>query len=76
MVINNASICNDASRPPWELSDEEFGAVIAVNINGTANVRRAFLPAMVERGEGTLIGVSSRAGLKGLPRLAPYCAGK
>lgn len=76
LVINNASICNDASKRSWELSDEEFDRVIAVNINGTANVCRAFLPAMVERGQGTLIGLSSRAGRKGLANLAPYCAGK
>lgn len=76
LVINNASICNDASKKSWELSDEEFDEVLAVNINGTANVCRAFLPAMVARGEGTLIGLSSRAGRKGLPALAPYCAGK
>ena len=76
LVICNASICNDASKSSWELSDEEFDLVVSVNINGTANVCRAFLPAMVERGEGTLIGLSSRAGRKGLRNLAPYCAGK
>ncbi len=76
LVICNASICNDASKSSWELSDEEFDLVVSVNINGTANVCRAFLPAMVDRGEGTLIGLSSRAGRKGLKNLAPYCAGK
>ena len=76
LVICNASICNDASKRSWELSDEEFDRVIAVNINGTTNVCRAFLPSMVERGAGTLIGLSSRAGRKGLGNLAPYCAGK
>jgi len=65
LVINNASICNDASKRSWELSDEEFAMVMAANINGTANVCRAFLPAMVELGQGTVIGLSSRAGLKG-----------
>ena len=76
LVVNNASVCNDASKRSWELGDEEFDRVMAVNINGTANVCRAFLPAMVERGEGTVIGLSSRAGRKGLANLAPYCAGK
>ena len=76
LVICNASICNDASRKGWETSDEEFDRVLAVNINGTTNVCRAFLPQMVERGTGTLIGLSSRAGRKGLGNLAPYCAGK
>ena len=76
LVICNASICNDASKRGWELSDEEFDLVINVNIFGTANVCRAFLPSMVERCEGTVIGLSSRAGLKGLGKLAPYCAGK
>ena len=76
LVICNASICNDASKRSWELSDEEFDRVVAVNINGTTNVCRAFLPSMVERGAGTLIGLSSRAGRKGLGNLAPYCAGK
>lgn len=76
LVISNASICNDASKRSWELDDEEFDRVLSVNINGTANVCRAFLPAMVGQGVGTLIGLSSRAGRRGLKNLAPYCAGK
>ncbi len=76
LVICNASTINDASKRSWELSNEEFDNVLAVNINGTANVCRAFLPSMVDRGTGTLIGLSSRAGRKGLTNLAPYCAGK
>ena len=76
LIICNASICNDASKTGWETSDDEFNLVLDVNIKGTANVCRAFLPSMVERGTGTLIGLSSRAGRKGLAHLAPYCAGK
>src|SRR5947207_2068672 len=41
LLINNAALINRAA-PLWEITPEEFNEVIAVNINGVANVIRHF----------------------------------
>lgn len=37
---------------------------------------QAFLPEMLERNKGSLVALSSCAGLFGLPNLVPYCGTK
>jgi NAD(P)-dependent dehydrogenase (short-subunit alcohol dehydrogenase family) len=75
LLINNAAIINRAA-PLWEISAEEFDQVIAVNINGVANVVRHFVPAMIERGTGVIANFSSGWGQSTSPEVAPYCATK
>ncbi len=44
------------------VSDERWNAVLAVNLSGPFYLSRAVLPAMVERGRGAIVNVSSLAG--------------
>ncbi len=44
------------------VTDERWNAVLAVNLSGPFYVSRAVLPAMVERGGGAIVNVSSLAG--------------
>jgi NAD(P)-dependent dehydrogenase (short-subunit alcohol dehydrogenase family) len=44
------------------VSDERWNAVLAVNLSGPFFLSRAVLPAMVERGRGAIVNVSSLAG--------------
>jgi NAD(P)-dependent dehydrogenase (short-subunit alcohol dehydrogenase family) len=62
--------------PLWEVPAEEFDALIDVNVKGVANVIRAFVPAMVERGSGVIVNLSSGWGRSTSPEVAPYCASK
>jgi NAD(P)-dependent dehydrogenase (short-subunit alcohol dehydrogenase family) len=75
LVINNAGVIN-RNAPLWEVSAEEFGRVLDINVDGTANVIRAFLPAMIERGRGVIVNMSSGWGRSTSPEVAPYCASK
>jgi NADP-dependent 3-hydroxy acid dehydrogenase YdfG len=50
--------------------------VIDINLLGAVNAVHAVLPAMIERGQGQLIAVSSLAGIRGLPKSAAYSASK
>jgi short-subunit dehydrogenase len=50
--------------------------VFALNVGGTANCIEAVLPAMLQRGEGHLVAVSSLAAYRGLPSAAAYSAAK
>ena len=74
-IVNNAALIN-ASRVLWNVPAEEFGQVIDVNIKGVFHVIRHFLPAMLERGSGVVINLSSGWGRSTAPEVAPYCASK
>lgn len=61
----------------WEMSEEQWDTVIDVNLNGTWRTVRAAVPAMIEAGNGgSIIIVSSSAGLKATPGNAHYAASK
>jgi NAD(P)-dependent dehydrogenase (short-subunit alcohol dehydrogenase family) len=75
LLINNAGLM---SRPAvlWHVPEEEFAAVMRVNVEGSANLIRAFLPAMIGRGRGVVVNMSSGWGRSTAPEVAPYCASK
>jgi NAD(P)-dependent dehydrogenase (short-subunit alcohol dehydrogenase family) len=75
LLINNAALMNTPA-PLWRIDPEEFNSVIDVNVKGVFNVIRAFVPAMVERGSGVIVNLSSGWGRSTSPDVAPYCATK
>jgi 3-oxoacyl-[acyl-carrier protein] reductase len=50
--------------------------IIEVNIKGVLYTTRAVLPILLQQKQGTIINVSSGAGLSGHPEIATYCASK
>jgi SDR family mycofactocin-dependent oxidoreductase len=61
----------------WELTDEQWNTVIDVNLTGTFHTVRAAVPAMIEAGNGgSIVVVSSSAGLKATPGNGHYSASK
>lgn len=75
LLINNAALTNH-SRKLWEIDSEEFSQVIDVNIKGTANTIRHFVPAMIAKKSGIVVNFSSGWGRSTSPEVAPYCASK
>jgi NAD(P)-dependent dehydrogenase (short-subunit alcohol dehydrogenase family) len=75
LLINNAATIN-GNAPLWEISAAEFDAVIDANIKGVANMIRHFAPAMIDRGQGVIVNISSGWGRSTSPEVAPYCATK
>jgi short-subunit dehydrogenase len=74
LVIANAGVGGptDARRFEWERARQ----IIDVNATGAAATLTAVLPRMVERNRGHLVGVSSLAGHRGMPKNAAYSASK
>ncbi len=75
LLINNAGIIN-ANAPLWKVPAEEFDRVIDVNIKGTANVIRAFLPNMIKKHHGVVVNFSSGWGRAAEKDVAPYVTTK
>jgi NAD(P)-dependent dehydrogenase (short-subunit alcohol dehydrogenase family) len=75
ILVNNAGIAGK-SAPSWEYSDEEFTAVVNINLNGTFYFSRAVLPHMRERGYGRIVNIGSIAGKEGNPNMSAYSASK
>ena len=75
ILIANAGIGgnNEETR---SLLPEAVKKVIDINLMGAVNSVYAVLPQMLERGSGQLVGISSLAGIRGLPKSAAYCASK
>jgi NAD(P)-dependent dehydrogenase (short-subunit alcohol dehydrogenase family) len=75
LLVNNAGLIN-RNAPLWRVADKEFSDVMDVNVRGTVNVLRWFLPAMIERGQGVVVNFSSGWGRSASAEVAPYCASK
>lgn len=74
-------LCNNAGVGPggvtWELPGEVWEWVLGVDLLGVINGIRAFVPRLVEQGEGHVVNTSSYVGgLFGAAGNAPYCAAK
>ena len=75
LLINNAAVMNRLA-PLWEQDDREFTKLTDVNIRGTQNVIRHFVPAMVAKKKGVIVNFSSGWGRSVSPEVAPYCMSK
>jgi short-subunit dehydrogenase len=73
-LIANAGIGRVTSA--LDFHAEDVAAQIQVNLIGVANSIDAVLPGMLARGMGHIVGISSLASYRGLPKMAGYCAAK
>jgi NAD(P)-dependent dehydrogenase (short-subunit alcohol dehydrogenase family) len=74
-AFNNAGIEGNW-MPMTDLSEEEFDRVIGTNLQGVWLCLKYEIPQMLKAGGGTIVNMSSVAGLMGTPAAAPYGASK
>jgi NAD(P)-dependent dehydrogenase (short-subunit alcohol dehydrogenase family) len=74
VMVNNAGI--GLSGPVTEMSLSDWRRQTAVNLDGVFLGVKHALPLMRESGGGSIINVSSIAGLKASPNASGYCATK
>lgn len=75
LLINNAGIAHPPA-PLWTIDSDMFNQVIDVNIKGSANIIRHFVPEMVMQNNGVIVNFSAGWGRYTAPNAAPYCASK
>jgi NAD(P)-dependent dehydrogenase (short-subunit alcohol dehydrogenase family) len=75
IVVANAGICN--WNRFWEMSEEQWQTLIDINLTGVWKTLKAAAPVMIDGARGgSIIIVSSVAGIKALPAQAHYTASK
>ena len=75
IVVNNAGTV--ARAPSLEMRDEDWNAVVDVNLSGVFRVAQASGRAMVKAGAGgSIINIASILGLRVRTQVAPYAATK
>jgi len=75
VVIANAGVVSTAMS--WNITESQWKEVIDVNLTGTFHTAKVAIPIMIDQGSGgSIVMVSSVAGLKGLPFLGHYVASK
>jgi meso-butanediol dehydrogenase/(S,S)-butanediol dehydrogenase/diacetyl reductase len=73
-LLNCAGIVG-VNRPAAEVTDEEFDAVVAINLRGTLRASQVMHP-LLARSRGAIVNVASQAALVSLPEQAAYSATK
>lgn len=80
VVVNNAGVTGLEHGPvahdPEHARLEDWRAVHRVNLDGTFLGCRYAIGAMKEKGSGSIINISSRSGLVGIPLAAAYASSK
>jgi short-subunit dehydrogenase len=74
LVIANAGISSGVDAPTPDLA--KLRRVLDVNVAGLAATLGAFAPAMRDAGRGTLCGIASVAGFRGIPGSGAYSGSK
>ena len=75
VLVNSAGIVGP-NKPLLETTVQDWRRVLEVNVLGTVNTMRAFVPGMRDRGWGRVVNIASMAGKDGNPSLSIYSASK
>ena len=74
ILVNNAGITKDGALK--RMTEEQWDAVIAVNLKSIFNFTKAVQPIMWKQGSGSIINMSSVVGVSGNANQANYSASK
>ena len=74
ILVNNAGGAQTKAIMKW--TDDEWHQVLALNLGSVWFLSRCAAKPMLEQGKGSIVNISSGAGLLAMPQAAPYGAAK
>jgi meso-butanediol dehydrogenase/(S,S)-butanediol dehydrogenase/diacetyl reductase len=74
ILVNNAAM--DSQGGILETSMDHWRTTLEINLTGPFATMKAALPHMIENGGGSIINISSLAGLRCMPQSVAYCSSK
>lgn len=75
ILVNNAGIAGP-TKPVEEITDEEWRSTMAVGIDAQFFCVRRAVPVFKAQGRGSIVNLTSSAGILGYPNRTPYAAAK
>ncbi len=76
-LINNAALfANLKTRPFWEIEEEEWDKVMAVNVRGPFLISKAIAPHMIKQKSGKIVNIASGTVFKGQMGITHYVSSK
>lgn len=75
VLINNAGIAGPTGAVE-DISPQDWDRTLAININGQFYCARRAVPLLKAAGGGSMVNISSSAGVLGFPLRTPYAASK
>ncbi|MGK6320263.1 SDR family oxidoreductase [Sphingomonas sp. DT-204] len=76
VLVNNAGVVDPAGTPALDVDLGTVDHILRVNLTGSYLVAREVGRAMVARGEGAIVNLSSGIALRAIPGRAPYAMSK
>lgn len=76
VLVNCAGLATPAGSPVYEIAEEDWRLILDVDLDGAWRMLRLVAPAMVRAGRGSIINISSTAGLVGYRYFAAYTTAK
>ncbi|HWK04691.1 MAG TPA: SDR family oxidoreductase [Puia sp.] len=74
ILVNNAGI--NMKKDFLEVSDDDFQRILHTNVSAIFALSREVVKAMVKKGSGNIINISSMASQYGIPKVIAYTASK
>ena len=75
VLVNNAGVAGPTAKVE-DIRPEDWDRCIAVDLNAMFYCTRKAMPLIKRSGGGSIINLSSAAGLHGFPQRSPYCSAK
>ena len=76
VVVNAAGVAAPSGKPIHEISEAEWDVMLDVDLSGAWRVIKATAPGMIDNGGGSIVNISSTAGLVGYGYFAGYVSAK
>jgi meso-butanediol dehydrogenase/(S,S)-butanediol dehydrogenase/diacetyl reductase len=76
VLVNNAAMDQDPPASVIDIDIDLWQKVISVNLTGPFLLMKASIPHMIKGGGGSVINISSLAGLRCIPNMPAYCSSK
>jgi len=74
VLVNNAGIIQEKAF--LDTTEADWDRMLGVDLKAVFLVCRAFIPGMLDKGQGAIVNIASDLGILGRERYAPYCAAK
>jgi NAD(P)-dependent dehydrogenase (short-subunit alcohol dehydrogenase family) len=76
VLVNGAGIAAPSGKAVHEIAEREWALMIEIDLSGAWRMMKAIVPSMVAQRSGSIINISSTAGLVGYRHFAGYVAAK